>query len=426
MRLLAALIVVAVAAIALVVAGGDDGKHGDDRPAASQRQQQTPTATPQASIEPQGISEHLKALAAAAKPDNTRAAGTAGDRRTARYIAQRLKAAGYRVTEQAFKVPVFHEREPARVSGLRRGRDFLTLTYSGSGRATGNVQRVGLACNSAPGLQGGEIAVAERGVCTFSEKAQQVQRHGASALLVVSDSGAPFAGSLIGPVRIPVLAVSTRAGRDLSGRVTVAVDADSGRRTTRNVVAEIGPAGADRVFMAGAHLDSVIPGPGINDNGSGVAAILEVAEQLAGDQLPPDTAIRVGFWAAEEIGLVGSRRYVNSLSRAQRRRIRAYINLDMVGSPGETIAVYIGVRPAGRAIEKALRADLPNGTREEDLGDASDHASFERAGIPIGGLFTGLDRCYHRACDRLGNADAKLAAKAARTTADALLGLAGR
>ncbi len=202
--------------------------------------------------------------------------------------------------------------------------------------------------------------------------------------------------------------------------MTVKVDADSGRRTTRNVVGEIGPEDAERVVMAGAHLDSVLPGPGINDNGSGVAAVLEVAEQLAGEQRDPGTAFRFGFWAAEEIGLVGSRRYVTRLSRAERRRIKAYINLDMVGTPEETIAVYVGVRPAGRAIEAALRAGLPKGAREEDLGGASDHASFANAGIPVGGLFTGLDRCYHRACDRLGNADPDLAAKAARITAAAL------
>ena len=103
-------------------------------------------------------------------------------------------------------------------------------------------------------------------------------------MLVVSDRGAPFSGSLGAPgVRIPVLAVSTAAGRELSGRrrVRVRVDAISARRTTRNVIGEAGPEGAERVYMAGGHLDSVVAGPGLNDNGSGVAAVLEVAEQLA-------------------------------------------------------------------------------------------------------------------------------------------------
>src|SRR6185503_3492656 len=119
-----------------------------------------------------------------------------------------------------------------------------------------------------------------------------------------------------------------------------------------------------------------------------------------------------------------SRRYVSRLSRAERRRIRAYINLDMVGSPGEKAAVYAGTGGEGRAIEAALRDGLPPNAPEERLGGASDHASFEAFGVPVGGIFTGLDRCYHRSCDRIGNVDAALAASAARATAGALEALA--
>ena len=217
---------------------------------------------------------------------------------------------------------------------------------------------------------------------------------------------------------------SEPAGRRLGGRVRVSVDAESGRRTTRNVIAETGPGDASRVVMAGAHLDSVPAGPGLNDDGSGVAAVLEAAEQVAGRSLPDGAALRVGFWAAEEIGLVGSRRYVSRLSRAERRRITAYVNLDMVGTPRAKARVYDGSDDAGRRIEAALRAGLPDGAREEDLGGSSDHASFARAGVAVGGIFTGLDRCYHRACDTIGNVDAALAAQAARATAGALEELA--
>src|SRR5687767_12522804 len=114
---------VALAAIAAVIALGG----GDDGPAASMRQQQEqppPAATPpparQESIEPAGITEHLRALARAAGLQRTRAAGSPGDRATARYIATRLHAAGYRVSEQTFRVPLFLERRPARIRGMRR------------------------------------------------------------------------------------------------------------------------------------------------------------------------------------------------------------------------------------------------------------------------------------------------------------------
>ena len=216
-------------------------------------------------------------------------------------------------------------------------------------------------------------------------------------------------------------------------------------RRTRNVIGEIGPADAPRVYMAGGHLDSVVAGPGLNDNGSGVAAGLEVAEQLASRPLAGGAAFRVGFWAAEEIGLVGSRRYVDRLSRAERRRIKAYVNLDMVGSPGDAkAAVYAGDGADGRAIEAALRKGLPPGAPEERLGGASDHASFQRAGIEVGGVFTGAservsaeaarrfgaragrpaDPCYHRACDRLANVDRAMLERVADAVEAALRSLA--
>jgi hypothetical protein len=420
----------ALAGLALIVAL-IAGAGGEDRPPASAVRQATPspspTPAPQRSIEPEGITEHLRALQRAAGEDGTRAAGTAGDRATARYIGRRLRAAGYRVSEQAFRVPLFLERS-ARVSGLRRGRDFRTLTFSGSGDARGRVRRVGLGCerSSLRPVRRGEVALADRGVCTFERKARLAQAAGAAALLVAADGGGPFNGSLRRPgVRIPVLALSDRAGAELRGRVRVSVDAESGRRTTRNVIAETGPAGAERVVMAGAHLDSLPAGPGLNDNGSGVAAVLEAAEQLAARPLPGGAALRVGFWAAEEIGLVGSRRYVARLSRAERRRITAYVNLDMVGSPGAKAAVYAGEDAAGRRIEAALRRGLPGGTAEREFGGSSDHAPFASAGVPVGGIFTGLDRCYHRACDTIGNVDERLAARAARATVGALEALAG-
>ena len=420
MRALATVAVLGAIGLGAIVLGGR-GVHGREAQVT-----RTPTAAPQASIEPAGISEHLRALRDAAAAEGTRAAGSRGDGATASYIAGRLRAAGFRVTEPAFKVPLFRERSSPRVSGLRRSQ-VLTLTFSGSGRAAGTVRRVGLGC-SAPdyeGLRRGDVALARRGVCTFSSRARQAQRAGAGALLVISDRGAPFSGSLGAPgVRIPVLAVSAGAARELRGRVRVRVDAVSARRTTHNVVGEIGPEGAERVVMAGAHLDSVVAGPGMNDNGSGVAAVLEVAEQLASRPLADGAALRVGFWGAEEIGLVGSRRYVRGLSAAERRRLRAYVNLDMVGSPDAKAEVYEGKGAAGRRIEAALREGLPRGTGEEDLGGASDHASFQNAGIPVGGIFTGLDRCYHRACDRLGNVDVELAASAARATVGALEALA--
>jgi Iap family predicted aminopeptidase len=265
-------------------------------------------------------------------------------------------------------------------------------------------------------LRAGDIALIRRGECFFRDKAVYAEQAGAAAALVVDQERRPVAATLQRPgVRIPVLALGSAGGEGLAGRrATVTVHAVSSRRETASVIAESGPADAPRVVMAGGHLDSVPAGPGLNDNGSGVAALLHVAERLA----PRDLPLRFAFWGAEEIGLVGSRRYVNGLDGAERDRIAAYLNLDMVGSPDSAPQVYDGGR-----IEAVLRRHLPRGTRDVELEGNSDHASFEQARIPVGGIFTGLDACYHQRCDTLRNVDRGVLAQSARALEGALVDL---
>jgi Zn-dependent M28 family amino/carboxypeptidase len=376
----------------------------------------TPTPTPAPSLE--GDLRELQRIAT--ENDGTRAAGSDGDAATADYIEQRLRAAGYRVTRQRFRVPFYRESAPPRLrAGGRRVRPIRTMQFSPGGRVTGRVRAAGLGCSSDDfdALREGEIALLERGTCFFRDKALNAQRAGAAAVLVVDQAERPVAASLQRPgVRIPALALGEQAGEGLEGRrARVVVRAVSERSETSSVIGESGPADARRVVMAGGHLDSVPAGSGMNDNGSGVAALLRIADRLAGQERP----LRIAFWGAEEIGLVGSRRYVRRLSAAERRRIAAYVNLDMVGSPGGDLEVY----DTDDRVEEALRRTLPRRTGEVQLEGNSDHAPFEGVGIPVGGLFTGLDDCYHERCDRLGNVDQRLVARAARSAEAALLEL---
>ncbi|HET8756411.1 MAG TPA: M20/M25/M40 family metallo-hydrolase, partial [Solirubrobacteraceae bacterium] len=269
-------------------------------------------------------------------------------------------------------------------------------------------------------LRSGEIALVRRGRCLFVVKAALARRAGAAAVLIANDQPGPTPGSLYRPrAGIPVVGVTGDA-RLAGRRARVLVRAGTVSRSTMNVIAETGPAGAERVVMAGGHHDSVPQGPGLNDNGSGTVALLTVAEHIDAARLPPGTALRLGFWGAEEIGLVGSRRYVNALGAEQRRRIVAYVNLDMVGSPGAEPAVY----DTGNRVEAMLRRHLPPDARQERLEGNSDHASFETYGIPTGGIFTGLDDCYHKACDTLHNVDRGVLAQSTRAAEAALLDLA--
>jgi Zn-dependent M28 family amino/carboxypeptidase len=182
--------------------------------------------------------------------------------------------------------------------------------------------------------------------------------------------------------------------------------------------------------MVGAHLDSVAAGPGMNDNASGSAAILKIARQLAGTK--PVNTVRFGWWGGEELGLLGSRYYLDQLGRTDRNRIALYLNVDMVGSRNFRRLIYDGKAqgaPAGSEAVQRVLSDYLRGQRlavgTTSLGGGSDHVPFAAAGIPVGGVFTGAgeakneqdraayggtagspaDPCYHDRCDDLDNLD---------------------
>ncbi|WP_284576275.1 M28 family metallopeptidase [Streptomyces sp. 2P-4] len=189
--------------------------------------------------------------------------------------------------------------------------------------------------------------------------------------------------------------------------------------TGYNLIADWPGGDPASVLMAGAHLDSVSSGPGINDNGSGSAAVLEAALAVSRAQLQPTKHLRFGWWGAEELGLVGSKYYVNNLPSAERAKLSGYLNFDMIGSSNAGYFVYDD-DPAIEQTFKNYFSGIGIPTEIETEGDGrSDHASFKNVGIPVGGLFTGasrtktsaqaqkwggtagqaFDRCYHSSCD---------------------------
>jgi aminopeptidase S len=214
-----------------------------------------------------------------------------------------------------------------------------------------------------------------------------------------------------------------KAKLDAAGYTTTIQQFTSSGRTGYNLVADWPGGDSNQVVMIGSHLDSVTRGPGINDNGSGSSAILETALAVSRAGYQPTKHLRFAWWGAEELGLVGSRYYVNNLSSTNRAKISGYLNFDMIGSPNPGYFVY----DDDPVIEKTFKdyyAGLGVPTEIETEGDGrSDHAPFKNAGVPVGGLFSGadytktsaqaakwggtagraFDRCYHSSCDTTSN-----------------------
>lgn len=174
--------------------------------------------------------------------------------------------------------------------------------------------------------------------------------------------------------------------------------------TGYNLVADWPGGDLEHVVFAGAHLDSVEAGPGINDNGSGSAALLATALEVSRAGLTPDRHLRFAWWGAEEAGMVGSSAYVRNLSAAERDRIDVYLNVDMAGTQDIRQWLVVHDDPTAAEAFEGWFAARNLSTFEIGIG-GSDHVSFGDAGIPVGGFATGIDDCTHDACDRVENVD---------------------
>ncbi|MDH3318046.1 MAG: M20/M25/M40 family metallo-hydrolase, partial [Gammaproteobacteria bacterium] len=397
---------------------------------------------------------------------DTREASSPGYFASVDYVAGAMGAAGYDVTVQEFEFPFFQELTPAELEQLDPNptvypyfdpAGFATMEYSGSGDVTALAQGVDLvlppgdAANTSTsgceasdfgGFTPGNIAIVQRGTCTFALKAQNAEAAGAVGVVIFNE-GQPgrteaVVGTLGGPgSNIPVVGSAFDVGVELAaGGVTVRmfVDATSELRTSANVIADMPGGRDDRVVVVGAHLDSVPAGPGIQDNGSGSAAILEIALQMAALGIEPRNKVRFAWWGAEESGLHGSQHYVDNLSKREIKDIALNLNFDMIGSPNFVRFVYDGdgsATPlAGPNGSKNIESVFLNYFAEQALpteptafDGRSDYGPFIAVGIPAGGLFTGAegikteeeaaiyggiageqyDPCYHLACDTFDN-----------------------
>ena len=197
----------------------------------------------------------------------------------------------------------------------------------------------------------GAVVLVDRGKCPFSEKEAVAAERGAVALIVANNDDSDTAGGTLGEqtdVKIPVVGISKADGARLRANpanATIKLNAGVREERTRNVIAQTKTGSTQNVVMAGAHLDSVPEGPGINDNGSGAAAVLETAVQL-GSSPQVQNAVRFAFWGGEEEGLKGSTEYVESLDVEALKDIALYLNFDMLASPNPGYFTYDGDQSA--------------------------------------------------------------------------------
>ena len=402
-----------------------------------------------------------------------RALGSTGYNAAVDGVERILRASGWSVRDDPFEASAFSDDGASTldVGGRTFGRDQVRpLIYAPGGTVEGPVVTIGWAPGAAsPGGQGclstdygtlpaHAIVVVGPDDCYRRQAvtaAQQAGAEGFVAVLAGRASGPPLRATLITAdgLSIPAVAVSTdaadalRAAADAHGTARIVSTARTGPTQTRSVIAELAGATPERVVMLGAHLDSVIDGPGMNDNGTGVAALLGLARALTGTR--PQATIRLAFWGAEEVGLVGSTRYVTSLDNSGLDAIVAYLNADMIGSPNGYAGVYEEQSaPSGSAAVRALLLSalvrLGATAVPADTGGGSDHAPFGRAGVPVGGVFSGAsepltdaqaanfggaaglpaDPCYHQACDSTDNVNAALARVLAAALADTAVRIA--
>jgi Zn-dependent M28 family amino/carboxypeptidase len=343
----------------------------------------------------------------------SRPAGSAAYDSAVAYAQSQLQQWGYSPTLQTFGLQVYDDRgsglDVTDSSGTTQHVAADTLQYSTGGQVQAPLVAAGLGQpeDFSNVDAHGKIALVKRGVQRFSEKVGNAAAAGAVGVIVYNDTPDRVQGTLASPEPVPAATISGDAGQELltqlqTGPVTasLSVDADTRQSSATNVIAEL-PGGRPDLgtVIFSAHLDSVPAGPGANDNGSGSAVVLELAHELA-QRSPAERpmTLRFALFGAEELGLDGSKYYVQQLPDADRQSLRADINLDMVGVGdqwrfgGTNDLVQLALGAATDLGQRALPLNGP-------LNGASDHASFLAAGIPAVFLYRIEDPNYHTAGD---------------------------
>lgn len=366
------------------------------------------------------------------KDEEFRALGTKGYEEASEYVEKVLTDLGYEVKRQNFTVPsqkfgtieltVDGETVKAQSLSYTEGtKDPITdaaVVLPVDDKYGDNAGgELGCSTDDFDETVKDAIVLVQRGECAFSEKVVNASEKGAAGVIVYNNEEGDLNGTLGERFEgsAPAVSVDQATGDSLRDKLT-AEDADVKASLTLeteflesetwNILAETKAGDPNNVHMLGAHLDGVPEGPGINDNASGVAGVLTVAKGLANQEREVDNKVRIGIWGAEEVGLVGSTHYVESLSDEERGKITSYLNYDMIGSNNYAVSTldangdYRDIPedvkvPEGSVELEKLYTDYFDSVDQPYIGaefsGRSDYQAFMDAGIPVGGVNSGAD-----------------------------------
>jgi Zn-dependent M28 family amino/carboxypeptidase len=425
-----------------------------------------------------GIVAHQRALQGIANmTGGTRHTETPGYAASVDYVRETMKRAGLNVKVVQFNMPEWQETAPPVLQQLSPTAktytpgtaadddspsvDYITFEFSPTKNVASapvvptndivipspaaNSNTSGCEASDFPAATSGAISLIQRGTCPFVQKLANAQAAGAVGVVLFNEgdsAGRTNAGFRSGPtdLAIPAVFSSFAVGKELydafqagqNPTVHLQTNGVNVDRFFPQVIAETKQGDPNHIVLAGAHLDSVTAGPGINDDGSGTAWQLELAEQIARHGTPPRNKIRFMWFGGEEDGLVGSQYYAANLSQAEVNKIDVMIDTDMIASPNYVRLVYDGdgdelgsAGPAGsgtvEAVFKRYFQERGMATLPQAFDGRSDYVGFINRGIPAGGIFAGaevhktpeqvavfggvageqFDPCYHEACDNI-------------------------
>ena len=371
----------------------------------------TTTATPEPTVTPVSSAladETFAVLERLTLEHSPRESATDAELAAAQFLKSRFEELGYETHLQEFTVGPLPKSELIVTSGSETEEMWShPMGKSYEGVASGIFRFVGKAFEEdipAEGLEGA-IALIERGEITFEEKVERIAEAGAVGAVVFNNRPGRFYGDLRNPSTIPAVSISRGDGRDLlelieGGDAEAQVTVNSETRPSRNVIADMpGSDDTGRTVVIGAHYDTVPDSPGANDNSSGIATIMTIAKRVAGISYP--FAVRFVLFGSEEMGLFGSRHYVDALGPEEIDETIAMLNFDTVGS-GSRFGVLGDAGLTQEAISLGERFG-PKLVRPTTLPPnvSSDHAPFQDANIPAMFLMSDDSTRIHTPEDKL-------------------------